>query len=193
MPFTTSPTTVEILMTAVYGTTATIIGIVTVHQGRRAWMIWHAYHRRQEGEAAGKSSSPRQSSHADACRDLELGHPISLPASIEDPEGAIRVPSHTPIESQEQAVVAASPVSVEDGASTAVAPHTLSAPLSPQTSLSIQSPTEVMADDANDANLPPSQDHEAGNDDTPAPMNPVGAPNIDAGPDQHIDGNTSIP
>ncbi|KAK3171770.1 hypothetical protein OEA41_003854 [Lepraria neglecta] len=177
MPFTTSPTTVEILMTAVYGTTATIIGIVTVHQGRRAWMIWHAYHHRQEGEAA----------------DLELGHPISLPASIEDPEGPIRVPSHTPIENQEQAVVAASPVSVEDGASTAVAPHTLSAPLPSQTSLSIQSPTEVMADDANDANLPPSQGHEAGSDDTPAPMNSVGAPNIDAGPDQHIDGNTAIP
>lgn len=50
-----------------------------------------------------------------------------------------------------------------------------------------------MADGANDTNLPPSQGHEAGNDDPPAPMNTVGAPNIDAGPDQHIDGNTAMP
>ena len=32
-------------MTAIYGSAATVIGVITVYQGRRVWLMWyHSYH-----------------------------------------------------------------------------------------------------------------------------------------------------
>ena len=54
MPLNISSNSAEILMTAIYGTAATIIGVVGIYQGRRAWMTWYAHHHGQESNAAGK-------------------------------------------------------------------------------------------------------------------------------------------
>ncbi len=52
MPLQPSSTTAGIITTVVFGTCATIIGVVTIHQGRIAWRIWHEQRHRHGEEAA---------------------------------------------------------------------------------------------------------------------------------------------
>ena len=56
MPLDHSSNTAEILMTAIYGTAATVIGVVGIYQGRRAWMTWYVHHHGQESHSAGNDS-----------------------------------------------------------------------------------------------------------------------------------------
>ena len=54
MPLDISSNSAEILMTAIYATTATVIGVVGIYQGRRAWVTWYEHHHGQESHTAGE-------------------------------------------------------------------------------------------------------------------------------------------
>lgn len=40
----------ENFITGIYGTIATIIGVVTIHQGRKAWKTWFEYRHNQQSQ-----------------------------------------------------------------------------------------------------------------------------------------------
>ena len=56
MPLDISSNSAETLMTAIYGTAATVTGVVGIYQGRRAWLTWYAHHHGQESHTAGNDS-----------------------------------------------------------------------------------------------------------------------------------------
>ena len=89
-----------------------------------------------------------------------MGQSVSRPASDrpEASEGAIEVPSPTSNETQMDAAV---PVQPETEAHTALALHPEGASLSHRASLSIHSPADAIAGDANPT---PSPGHEDGDD-----------------------------
>jgi len=53
MPLGNSSNLAETILTIAFGTCATIIGVVTIHQGRIAWRIWYEHHRRQVDASPG--------------------------------------------------------------------------------------------------------------------------------------------
>jgi hypothetical protein len=181
-------------MTAIYGCTATAIGIVTIHQGRKTYMIWQAHHHRQANEATGTSSSmSRQSRLANLYSDLELGRNVTPPTAttLDNSEDAVGVPSYTHTEEQAST---ATPDRAADEAYTAVtALHLLPASPTQQAYLPVQSTTQTMA---SEASLGPSLGHGAGSDlsdsNPSAPIQPDGDSNITPSPDQHNDDNTAI-
>ncbi len=81
MPLDISSNTAESLMTAIYGSAATIIGVITVYQGRRAWLIWYNSHHTGADHAVGAFPStfriPSLATITDSASDLELGPTIS--------------------------------------------------------------------------------------------------------------------
>ena len=68
-------------MTAIYGSATTVIGVITVYQGRRAWLIWYNSHHTGADHAVGAfpSAFPLHSFViiTDLARDLELGPTVS--------------------------------------------------------------------------------------------------------------------
>lgn len=55
--FSLTSTTAQTLMTAIYGTAATIKGVLNIYQGRRVWAMWYSRHHSQEAQASGTAST----------------------------------------------------------------------------------------------------------------------------------------
>ena len=81
MPLDISSNAAESLITAIYGSAATIIGVITVYQGRRAWLIWYNSHHTGADHAVGAFPSafriPSLATITNSASDLELGPTIS--------------------------------------------------------------------------------------------------------------------
>ena len=117
MPLDISSNTAESLMTAIYGSAATFIGVITVYQGRRAWLIWYNFHHTGADHAVGAfpSAFPLHSLViiTDLARDLELGPTVSCDTTEESENlqhsdvNAVQAPSH------DSAVSAPSPALIQ--------------------------------------------------------------------------------
>ena len=104
MPLDISSNMAQSLMTAIYGSAATIIGVITVYQGRKAWLMWYNSHHTGADHAVGAFPRvlhfPSLATITDSASDLELG-PIVSSAITERSENtqhsddnAVEAPSH---------------------------------------------------------------------------------------------------
>ena len=91
-------------MTAIYGSAATIIGVITVYQGRRAWLMWYNSRHTGADHAVGAFPSafrlPSLATITNSASDLELGPTISsaITERSENPQhsdvNAVEAPGH---------------------------------------------------------------------------------------------------
>ena len=47
------PLSDDIITTLIYGTAATIIGLVTIYQAHKAWTLWHSHRQSQDHSQSG--------------------------------------------------------------------------------------------------------------------------------------------
>ncbi|KAK0514863.1 hypothetical protein JMJ35_002242 [Cladonia borealis] len=72
----------DIITTVIYGTAATIIGLVTIYQAHKAWTLWHSHRQSQEHSQPDVELGPGPSRVT--FDRLEVAEAVALPAQVSD-------------------------------------------------------------------------------------------------------------